>query len=377
VPILYFVALNALGHVTFVGARMTTSLFALELGASPFTVGVVMALFAALPMLLSVTSGRLIDRIGPRQPLLVAFATMAVSVALPFAWPHIAALYVSSTLLGIGFMYVHIGMNSIFGAYGGPQERAQNFAWLALAFSFSGSFGPLIAGFAIEGMGHRAAFLLLAAFPALAWAMVWLGEKPLPRAAPRPPGHADHSVRDLFAVPGLRHIFFVSGMMAIGWDLYAFLMPIYGARIGLTAASIGIIMATFSIATFVVRLVMSMIIRRVRQRVIIAGAMVVSGASYLLFPLVESAPLLMAISFLLGLGLGCAQPVIMAVLYEAAPPGRQGEAVGVRTTMVNASQTFIPLTSGALSAALGMMPVFWLVALLLVGGAWFSNLKVR
>ena len=376
-PILYFVALNALGHVTFVGARMTTTLFALDLGASTFTVGVVMALFALLPMLLSVSSGRLIDQIGPRRPLLAAFATMLVSTALPFAWPHLATLYVSSTLLGVGFMYVHIGMNSIFGAYGAPQQRAQNFTWLALGYSFSGSLGPLIAGFAIEGFGHAAAFLLLAAFPAAALAMLWLRKDPLPRPEPKPPGHAKHSLHDLFRVPGLRHIFIVSAMMAIGWDLYSFLMPLYGARIGLAAASIGIIMATFAIATFVVRLVMSLIIRRVRQWVIIAGSLALAGASYLLFPLVQSAPLLMAISFVLGLGLGCAQPVIMAVLYEAAPPGRQGEAVGVRTSMINASQTLIPLTTGALSSALGMTPVFWLVALLLLGGAWFAKLKVK
>jgi MFS family permease len=136
-------------------------------------------------------------------------------------------------------------------------------------------------------------------------------------------------------------------------------------------------MATFSIATLVVRVAMSLVIRRVRQWAIIVVSLAVSGASYLLFPLVQSVPLLMAISFLLGMGIGCAQPIIMAILYEAAPPGRQSEAVGVRTTMINASQTFIPLTSGALSAALGMTPVFWLVAMVLLGGAWFAKLKVK
>jgi MFS family permease len=336
-----------------------------------------MALFAALPMLLSVSAGRLIDRIGPREPLLAAFAVMAVSSVLPFVWPSIAALYVSSTLLGVGFMFVHIGMNSIFGAYGEPQRRAQNFAWLALAFSFSGSLGPLISGFAIQGLGHAAAFLILAAFPGIGLVLLWLRKGALPRPERKPAGHAQHKLYDLFRVPGLRHIFFVSAMMAIGWDLYSFLMPIYGARIGLAAASIGIIMATFAIATFVVRLAMSVLIRRLRQWIIITGSLAVAGLSYLLFPLVQSAPLLMAISFVLGLGLGCAQPVIMAVLYEAAPAGRQGEAVGVRTTMINASQTLIPLTSGALSTALGMTPVFWLVALLLLAGAWFSKLKVK
>jgi hypothetical protein len=62
VEILYLVALNALAHLAFVGARLTTTLFALNLGASEFTVGLLMALLAVLPMLLSVSTGRRIDR---------------------------------------------------------------------------------------------------------------------------------------------------------------------------------------------------------------------------------------------------------------------------------------------------------------------------
>ena len=46
--ILYFVVLNALGHLAFVGSRMTTSLYALELGASEATVGTLMALATRL-----------------------------------------------------------------------------------------------------------------------------------------------------------------------------------------------------------------------------------------------------------------------------------------------------------------------------------------
>jgi len=69
--------------------------------------------------------------------------------------------------------------------------------------------------------------------------------------------------------------------------------------------------------------------------------------------------------------------VIMALLYEASPPGRQGEAVGIRTTMLNMSQTFIPLFSGAISAALGMIPVFALISLMLLGGAWFARSRNR
>ena len=123
------------------------------------------------------------------------------------------------------------------------------------------------------------------------------------------------------------------------------------------------------------RAVLTQLVRHVKAWILISSAMSVAGVAYFLFPFVESVPLLMALSFMLGLGLGASQPVIMALLYEASPPGRQGEAVGIRTTMLNISQTSIPLASGAISAALGMVPVFALIALMLLGGAWFARTR--
>jgi len=367
----YFVTLNVLVHLCFVGSRMTTSLLALKLGASAFTVGLLMALFAVLPMLLAVSAGRLIDRGGPRRPMLAALATLAAGTGLPFALPTIATLCVSSTLIGTAFMYLHVAMNSVIGALGRPEDRPLNFSWLALGFSTSGSFGPLIAGYAIDGLGHARAFGLLALFPLLALALLAMRRRPLPRPEHERVEGPTGRVLDLLRLPGLRRTFAVSGLLAMGWDLYAFLLPVYGARLGLAAATIGIIMATFAGATFAVRLAMPLFARRLRDWQIITAALAISGASYLLFPLVTRVPLLMALSFALGIGLGCAQPMIMALLFNTAPRGRQGEVVGVRTFMLNASHTLIPLVSGATSALLGMTPVFWTLAGCLLAGSWF------
>jgi len=351
---------------------MATTLFALHLGASEFTTGLLMALFALLPMFLSVSTGRLIDRVGPGRPIALSLAALAAAASLPFFFPYVAVLYVSSTLLGVSFLFTHIGMNSVFGAYGTPEQRALNFSWLALGFSISATLGPLVAGFAIDWLGHARAFLLLAAFPAVACVLLALRKRPLPRPE-RGPREGGSGMFDLWRVPSLRATFIVSGLLAMGWDLYSFLLPLYGARLGLAAVSIGVIMSTFSFATFVVRLAMPLFAHRVAHWAVIGAALTLSGASYLLFPFVESVPLLMVISFVLGLGLGCAQPVIMAVLYDASPPGRQGEAVGVRTLTLNASHTVIPLASGAISAAVGMAPAFWAIAFMLLGGAWYAR----
>ena len=78
----------------------------------------------------------------------------------------------------------------------------------------------------------------------------------------------------------------------------------------------------------------------------------------------------MALAFVLGVGLGGTQPLIMALLYEKAPAGRGAEVLSVRTWLINFSQTSAPLASGALAAALGMLPVFWAMgATLLIAGA--------
>src|ERR1043166_968863 len=132
---------------------MTTSLFALQLGASAFPVGALVALFAVLPMLLSVLAGRLIDRLGPRRPVLLGLAVLACGAALPFLFPSVGILYISSPLIGTSFMLLHIAMNSVFGAYGTPEQRAVTFSWLSLGFSISNSIGPLLAAFPLATRG--------------------------------------------------------------------------------------------------------------------------------------------------------------------------------------------------------------------------------
>jgi predicted MFS family arabinose efflux permease len=371
------IVLTVLTHVAFVGSRMTIALYGIKLGATPLTVGVLMALYAFLPMLLAVYAGRQIDRIGPRRPMLYSSVGLAASVALPALWPSLAALHLAAMLIGTSFLFYHVALNNVIGQLGTPADRPVNFSWFALGFSISGFCGPLLAGFAIDGAGHRAAFLVLAAFPALAMLVLYGRRHAVPG-----PAHAQHTggerrLKDLLREPQLRAAFIASAVLAMGWDLYAFVMPVYGSALGLSASTIGVIMGTFAAATFTVRLAMPALSRRLKEWPMVIAAMSVAALSYALFPLAQGVALLMALSFLLGIGLGSAQPFIMSVLYAASPPGRQGEVIGVRTTMLNGSHTFLPLAMGALGTALGMGPVFWFMAAFLVSGAGFAWRRVE
>lgn len=367
------VALTVLTHAAFTGSRMLVSLYAIHLHASALIVGTLMSSFALLPMLLAVSAGRVVDRCGARWPLFGASLCVAAGALLPYFWPGLWPLYAASTLIGTGFMTFHVAVNQVVGAIGRAEERAANFSWLALGFSISSSLGPLVTGFAIDAIGYLRTFLLLFLFPLTPFIVMWLNRPALPRAKERKGDAGDSRVLDLLRDRPLRRVFIASGLLNMAWDLYTFVMPIFGSRIGLSASTIGAVMGSFAIAIFAVRLLLPLLIRRVLPWRVIGAALLISAAVYCVFPLFTSVPMLVALSCALGLGLGCSQPMVMALLYNTSPPGRQGEAVGVRTTVMNASSTTLPLASGALGAAAGMGPVFWSMAALLCAGAYLVN----
>jgi len=363
------VALTILLHLAFAGSRVTLSLFALHLGASTMTVGLLISLLAALPLLFSVGWGRAIDRIGVRKPMLAGACVVLAAVLLAAAVPNLAMLFVVSAAVGSGFMAVHICVSQMAGLLGAPHERTRNFSLLALAFSTSGFLGPMLAGFAIDAFGHRITFLLLGLSAAAAIAWLWLRPLPEPPAAPRASGGERRRIADLLRIPELRRAFIASTVLSMAWDLFTFVTPIHGTRLGLSASVIGLILGCFGGAIFLVRLVLPVVVHRLREWPMLIGAMIATGVAMAVFPLLSSVPLLMLTAFLIGLAIGGTQPMIMAVLYNAAPEGRGGEVVGVRTFLLNLTQAGMPLLFGIAGSALGMAPVFWVMAAVLFAGS--------
>ena len=368
----FVVLLTILIHLAYAGSRVTLPLLALSLDASPATVGVMMSLLAALPLLFSVRAGREVDRIGARKPMLAGAATMLLALLLACAVPRIEVLFVVSALAGSGFYLFHIAVNHAAAVLGQPEQRARNFSVLALGFSTSGFLGPTIAGFSIDGIGHRLTFLLLAVSALAVVTAILLNASDTPRTAAGE-RREDHRVSDLLRMPVLRRILLVSGILSMAWDLFSFVTPIYGTQIGLSASAIGGILGAFGAAIFVVRLILPAVVHKVSEWSMMIGAMFTTAAAFLIFPLLSEPALLMTLAFVMGLGLGGAQPMIMALLYDRAPSGRGGEAVGVRTLLLNFSQASIPLLFGALGAAFGMAPVFWAMALALGAGGWYAR----
>ena len=368
------IALGVCNHVTLSGARVAVALDALDRGASPATVGVLVALFALLPVFLGVPVGRLADRIGVRRPMLWGSVGTAAGTMLPFAFPGLPALYAAAALIGGSFTLFQVPAQRATGELADAPDRAASFSFLALGYSLSGFAGPLVAGLAIDFLGFRPAFALLAALPLLPAAALAAHRVALPRThgAGAPP--TSGGMLELISIPALRRLFVINAAFALGWDLHTIFVPIYGASLGLSAAAIGAILSAFAAATFVVRLAMPWIAAGTAEARVLMVALAVAGGVFLAFPFVDSAWALAALSFVLGLGLGSGQPVVLSMLHEHAPAGRTGEVVGVRMSLIQSMAVAVPLVFGALGTSLGIVPVFWAVGGCLGASGWYARL---
>lgn len=83
------------------------------------------------------------------------------------------------------------------------------------------------------------------------------------------------------------------------------------------------------------------------------------------------------LAFVLGLALGSAQPNVMNILHSASPSGRAGEALGLRSAVLNTSQVVWPLTFGVVGTALGMLPIFLSMAGAMGVAGFYSRGQTR
>ena len=376
------VLLLVIAHTAYNGVRITTSLAAIKAGGGALWVGFLTAMFNIVPAFVAIRVGRMVDRVPLRRPLVLGCVLMSLGGVVAAIEPMLGILAVCASALGLGWMLIAASSQYAVGLYGGSALRADGttqrvkaFSVMSMGFSISSFLGPLIAGLMIDHVSFRAAFAVLAALPALAAVVLATRLLKLPSAPPRAEV-ADGGARELFAMPALRNTLITAAFITVGWDLYGFMVPVLGSELGLTATQIGSVLSLFAIAVFMVRFFITTLTKHLGERGVMIAAMSLSGLTFLAFAFVHNYSLMLALSFVIGLGLGASQPIILSLLHDVAPAGRIGEVNGMRMTLLSTSQWTMPLVFGMLSASVGMLPLFVLIGGGILSGSFFAKYKL-
>ncbi len=364
---LYFTfALALFNHTSVLGSRVLLILYALKLDAQPFAVGILASTYSVLPMLLSWQVGRLSDRFGSRWLLMLGTAGGACGMLLPYYMPGLPSIYIAAVMNGLLTALSGVSLQNLVGLLSGPHNRALNFANFSMVSSITSFLGPLLAGFSIDLSGHAVACLYLVVLSLVPVLMLSLWGSTLPRGSREAPPTGN--VRDMLVAKGLWRVLATSSLVVTGTDLFQIYMPIYGYGIGLSASVIGVLLAMYAAAAFVVRLILPHLIDWLNEEKVLACAFFIGAASLMLVPFFKSAVVLAIVSFVFGFGMGCGAPITMMMTFSNSSEGRSGEALGLRVTVNHMTKVLVPVIFGSIGSAFGLFPVFWINALMLTSG---------
>lgn len=369
-PIYLVFAIVLFNMTAYRGSKVVVTLFAIDLGAPQFAIGLMVATYSVFPMLLGLYAGKLTDRLGVRTPMLGGTLGVTTAMLVPYFFHSVVALYVSAMLIGASWVFYNVCVQNLIGQLSDAGSRPRNFSNYGLVMAGGSFCGPLLSGFSIDHFGHAQTYLYLAAVPFLAVLLIFYSSaiRNVRTHGAGADEQATYSASLLKNVP-LRRTMITSAIVLTGTDLFHFYMPIYGHAVGLSASAIGMVLGTFAVAAFVVRLVMPALVKRYTADTVLLWAIYVGCVSYVLIPFFDTVVLLACAAFVLGLGMGCSQPVSLMLIYDRAPPARSGEALGLRLTINNSMHIVVPTLFGTIGTVFGVAPVFFANAAILAAGS--------
>lgn len=360
---------------------------ALDLGAGPFEIGLVAAVFSIAPALLAVAIGRSIDRVGEVWFVRSSLVAMLLGAAFAVLADSLWLLALSQSISGLGHVTNLVAGQALVANRSDRSRRDHRYGYYSMMASFGHLAGPLIGTslvthFALYGgpapaivdNAQAPAFLAAAVLTGLGFGLAWL--LPWRRPAPIAPEVAHGGGQGLFAVagrvlrrPGMPFAMLVSMIVVSSVDILVAYLPLYGEVRGLTVSTVGVLLAIRAGASMISRVLMGNLIDRLGRNRLLVLTMGGAALGLALLPLVTEPALLAALMVVIGLGLGIGQPMTMAWVANRSSRAERGTALGVRLTGNRTALVLVPVIVGTVAGMTGVSLAFWLIAALLGVGA--------
>lgn len=351
---------------------VVTPLWVVELGASPFMIGIALGSYTFLPLLLSIHGGALMDKLGARR-IILFFGTIVV--ILPWFYPMspwIPAVIVLQMLLGLSVSMGWIGTQTLIG------QRMRGDAVYSGRLAFwtrsVGLAGPPLIGLAWDQLGPWGAFVFMSFWASGTLVGVFL----LPKLAAEETAAAARTTRlgdlmpklgdyvetfRLMAIPAIALVVIMSVMRQSAHGIQSSFYVVYLEGINFSATEIGILMSSFLALSALGALTAARLVRVFSPTWLLVAAITVSVVMITITPFLGTFfALFVAISVRGGV-LGIVQPLMLTMVFKATDSAVQGKAIALRATANRLAMTFIPVIMGGVIEVVGLDNAF-----LVIGG---------
>lgn len=344
---------------------------AIELDATATVIGFIAAIYALFPVLLALSFGRIVGRVGEGRFVIVGTFFIGVSaVALIFA-DSLMVVAIGAALSGLAHLACMVGGQTMVALKSPTDKYDEYFGKYTFSASLGQMLGPILATLVAGSTGvipqsTSAAFALALALSALAMVPVisWRRDAPTVIAE-----HGDkgtlRAAGALLKKPGMFAAIFTSLAISSTADILVVFLPLYGSENQFSAFSIGVIISIRAATSMTSRYFLGSLSARFSTKQLLVGSNVVSVVACAAMAFAPNPITLGVIVAIAGFSLGVGQPLTMSMVSQLTIPQERALAVSTRLTGNRLGQFVVPAGAGLLATGSGTGAVFIGLSLLL------------
>lgn len=343
---------------------------ALELDASAATIGFIAAVYALFPVLLALTFGRLVGRVGEGRFVVTGTFFIGVSAAILLFANSLAILAIGAALSGLAHLACMVGGQTMVALKSPSDKYEENFGRYTFSASLGQMMGPILATLVAGSTGvlpksTSAAFALALALSALAMVPVisWRSDAPTVVAQKNSSGTLQ-AARHLLRRPEMFAAIFMSLVISSTADILVVFLPLLGNENQYSAFAIGAIISIRAATSMASRFFLGNLSERFSTRKLIISSNAISVVTLAAMAFAPNVWILGAIVAITGFSLGVGQPLSMSLISQLSIPEERALAVSTRLMGNRLGQFVIPAGAGLLAAGSGTNAVFLALSIL-------------
>ena len=329
-------------------------------------IGLLMTAFS-LPGLISIPiSGIMTDRFGRQKVIVPMLLLYSIAGSLCFFAPNFETLLLLRFLSGLGAGSLATLSLILIGDLFSNKEQKEALGYRTSFGYLSNGILPIFGGF-LAVISWNYPFLLFAlGMPiSIIAARVLVNEKINSESSVKEylievgRGISNARVASLLTV--------APTLMIINQGILATFLPIYiGSKFGASAAVIGIIISTRTIAGSLIAFFMGKLTEIVKEEWLLVSSIIVLAITILFLPLVTSAWVMIAPVMIMGLALGIGFPAFQSLLIAETPQELRAGVMSASGVTNRMGQAAGPIAAGGLFAIGGFEVVFFGASLFLL-----------
>ena len=352
-------------------------------------IGLLVALAALGPLLLSIPAGQLCDRYGDRVVLWAcAFGSLVTMLLYPVAagiWALAAVQVAGGTTRSLSWL----ATQSWAARHSGSEDRARHMGFLTFGANLGMLLTPLAAGALMDRYGVDSGFYLLAVWSlAVLLLLSALPGRAASHAPPTPMGWKEafvdpfHGAWQMACRPKVAVVllgtFLRLGTIALAQSFY----PVFLAQSGYSAAAIGSLFSLMFLSSTLASPLYGWVVRVVPGGAMIWLSAALSVGGICLIPVSTNVLSIAFLTVLHGIGIGFSLPTLLSEMAARTGAHERGMSVAVRSVFNRLGYLTVPVIIGWSIAALGLAPSFYLAggvmgAMLIAGMVLDRGLRSR